>query len=118
MTAPEPQSAQEGEDARVSSNAEEISRTAAAWRRTAASAAAVAAVVLLAAVLAARPLLYVPGVLLLAAALLAVGQSRTHRTTHVPHSGGTLSAAPWALGALGLLVVLAAALTLVAVIGR
>jgi len=118
MNAPESRSAQEGEDARVSSNAEEISRTAAAWRRTAASAAAVAAVVLLAAVLAPRPLLYVPGALLLAAALLAAGQSRTRRTTHATPSGRDSAVPSWALGALSVLVVLAAACTLVAVIGR
>jgi len=102
----------------VSSNAEEISRTRAAWRSTAATAAAVAAVVLLAAVLAARPLLYVPGALLLAAALLAAGQSRTRRTTHATPSGRDSAVPSWALGALSVLVVLAAACTLVAVIGR
>ncbi len=100
------------------SNAEEISRTAAAWRRTAASTAAVAAVVLLAAVLSARPLLYVSGVLLVVAALLTAGQSRARRTTQATPSGRDLAAAPWAVGALGVLVVLAAALTLVSVIGR
>lgn len=75
--------------AEVSSNSEEISRTAAAWRTTAATAVAVAAVLIGAAVLAARPLLYVPGVLLLVVALLAAGQSRTRRTTPQPHPGGT-----------------------------
>jgi len=104
--------------AEVSSNAEEISRTAAAWRSTAATAVAVAAVLLLAAVLAPRPLLYVPGALLLAAALLAAGQSRTRRTTHATPSRRDIAAAPWAVGVLSLLVVLAAALTLVSVIGR
>jgi len=102
----------------VSSNSEEISRTAAAWRRTAASTAAVAAVLVAAAVLAPRPLLYVPGALLLAAALLAAGQSRTRRTTHATPSGRDIATAPWAVGALSVLVVLAAALTLVSVIGR
>ncbi len=102
----------------MSSNSEEISRTAAAWRSTAATAVAVAAVLLLAAVLAARPLLYVPGVLLLVAALLAVGQSRARRTTQATPSGRDIVAAPWAVGALSMLVVLAAALTLVSVIGR
>ena len=102
----------------MSSNPAEISRTAAAWRRTAASAAAVAAVVLLAAVLAARPLLYVSAALLLAAALLAVGQSRTRRATQATPSRRDIVAAPWALGVLSMLVVLAAALTLVSVIGR
>jgi len=92
--------------AEVSSNAEEISRTAAAWRRTAASTAAP------------RPLLYVSGALLLAAALLAAGQSRARRTTQATPSRRDIAAAPWAVGALGLLVVLAAALTLVSVIGR
>jgi hypothetical protein len=102
----------------VSSNAEEISRTRAAWRSTAATAAAVAAVLVAAAVLAPRPLLYVSGALLLAAALLAVGQSRARRATHVPPSGRDIAVAPWALGALSVLVVLAAAFTLVSVIGR
>lgn len=102
----------------MSSNAEEINRTRAAWRSTAATAAAVAAVVLLAAVLAARPLLYVPGVLLLAAALLATGQSRTRRAPHVRPPQRGVTGTPWAVGALSVLVVLAAALTLVSVIGR
>jgi len=102
----------------VSSNSEEISRTAAAWRSTAATAAAVAAVLVAAAVLAPRPLLYVPGAPLLAAALLAVGQSRTRRTTHATPSGRDSAVPSWAPGALSMLVVLAAALTLVSVIGR
>jgi len=104
--------------AEVSSNAEEISRTAAAWRRTAASTAAVAAVLVAAAVLAPRPLLYVSGALLLAAALLAAGQSRARRTTQAPPSGRDIAVPSWAVGALSVLVVLAAACTLVAVIGR
>jgi len=102
----------------VSSNAEEISRTAAAWRSTAATAVAVAAVLVAAAILAPRPLLYVSGVLLLVAALLAVGQSRARRTTHATPSGRDIVAAPGAVGVLSVLVVLAAALTLVSVIGR
>ncbi len=102
----------------MSSNAEEISRTRAACRSTAATAAAVAAVLIGAAVLAARPLLYVPSVLLLVVALLAAWQSRTRRTTPATPSGRDIVAAPWALGALSVLVVLAAAFTLVAVIGR
>lgn len=102
----------------MSSNAKEISRTAAAWRSTAATASAVAAVLIGAAVLAPRPLLYVPGALLLAAALLAAGQSLARRTTHATPSGRDSAVASWALGALSVLVVLAAACTLVAVIGR
>ena len=102
----------------MSSNAEEISRTAAAWRRTAASTAAVAAVLVAAAVLAPRPLLYVPGALVLAAALLAAEQSLTRRATRAPQPRRDIAAPPWVLGVLSLLVALAAALTLVVVIGR
>jgi len=79
---------------------------------------AVAAVLIGAAVFAPRPLLYVPAALLLAAALLAAGQSRTRRTTHATPSGRDIAVASWAPGALSVLVVLAAACTLVAVIGR
>jgi len=102
----------------MSSNAEEISRTAAAWRSNAATAVAVAAGLLLAAVLAPRPLLYVPGALLLAAALLAAEQSRAHRAPRAPQPRRDIAAPPWVLGVLSLLVALAAALTLVVVIGR
>ncbi len=76
----------------MSSNAEEISRTAAAWRSNAATAVAVAAVLLLAAVLAPRPLLYVPGALLLAAALLAA--SSPARTVHRAHPNPGVTSRP------------------------
>lgn len=107
----------------MSNEPDEVSRTRTAWLGTAVAAAAVAALLFVTAAVDGRTLLYVPGVLVLAAAVLAVGQTHLRRNP-IPPAMPTASssrrpgvpAPPWTLLALGLLVTLAAAFTAVAVV--